>query len=61
MCICIYIYIIYTPNSGLPDAVFVFGREHGRFNQEHESAVSGGEQGEHEGSTREHAAALGSA
>lgn len=35
----IYTYIIYTPNSGLPIAVFVFERKHGRFNHEDEGAA----------------------
>lgn len=51
----VYIYIISTPNLGLLITVFVLGREHGRFNQEHEGAAR-----EHEGAGREHAGSRGS-
>jgi len=53
----VYIYIISTPNLGLLITVFVLGREHGRFNQEHEGAAREHEGAgrEHAGSTREHA------
>ncbi len=53
-----YIYIIYTPNLGLGIAVFVRGREYGRFRGSTKGA--GGSRGSIEGAAREHEGAEGS-